>query len=135
MESGRGQARRAAARAALGRVLFARIAAAFIVAAFMAGAAVPAAAAGVDLQALLAAMSVAAKVGQLFMVHAYGPAVTALDAGTAQHNRELHGVDDWRALLERYPVGGVIYFTVNNNIEHPAQVAALSNGLLQLALA
>lgn len=135
METGRGKARRAAARAALGRVLFARIAAAFIVAAFMAGAAVPAAAAGVDLQALLAAMSVEEKVGQLFMVHAYGPAVTALDAGTAQHNRELHGVDDWRGLLERYPVGGVIYFTVNNNIEHPAQVAALSNGLQQLALA
>lgn len=97
-------------------------------------AAAPAAGARADLEAVLAAMSLEEKVGQLFMVHAYGAAVDALDPVIAGHNRELHGVDSWRELLQRYPVGGVIYFNDTHNIVDPAQVAALSNDLQRLAL-
>lgn len=97
-------------------------------------AAAPAAGARADLDAILAAMSLEEKVGQLFMVHAYGAAVDAGDPVIAARNRELHGVDSWRELLQRYPVGGVIYFNYTDNIVDPAQVAALSNDLQRLAL-
>src|SRR5690606_36391339 len=70
--------------------------------------AAPAAGARADLEAILGGMSLEEKVGQLFMVHAYGAAVDAGDPVIAAHNRELHGVDSWRELLQRYPVGGVI---------------------------
>lgn len=94
----------------------------------------PAQGLSVDLAALVAGMTLEEKVGQLFMVHAYGTAIDAADPAVRAKNRELHGVDSWRALLAEYPVGGVIYFTSTGNIESPAQVAALSNDLQRAAL-
>src|SRR5690606_38513550 len=73
------------------------------------------------------------KVGQLFMISAYGLTVDDRDPDTVAGNRRLHGVDRWRDVLSDYPVGGVIYFTTTNNVADPEQVARLSNGLQRIA--
>jgi beta-N-acetylhexosaminidase len=65
--------------------------------------------------ALLARMSVAEKVGQLFM-----PTIPSSTPSTGA------------ALVKRYHLGGVIYFPVN--LRTPRQTAELSNGLQKAAL-
>jgi beta-N-acetylhexosaminidase len=75
-------------------------------------------------------MSLEEKVGQLFVTYAYGSTATTVDA----RNRSAHGVDTPAQLVERYHLGGVIYFSWSNNLNTPRQVAELSNGLQQTAL-
>lgn len=65
------------------------------------------------------------KVGQLFVTYAYGSAATTVDA----RNRTVHGVDTAAELVQRYHLGGVIYFTWSSNLNTPRQIAELSNGL------
>src|SRR5690606_41813176 len=72
---------------------------------------------------ILAGMTLEDKVGQLFMISAYGLTVDDRDPDTVAGNRRLHGVDRWRDVLTHYPVGGVIYFTTTNNVADPEQVA------------
>lgn len=64
----------------------------------------------------IAAMSLEEKIGQLFQIGFAAPAVS----------------DQVKDMIENYHVGGVIYFS--RNIKNPAQTAALSNNLQQLAL-
>ncbi|MDQ0378711.1 glycoside hydrolase family 3 protein [Amycolatopsis thermophila] len=81
----------------------------------------------------LRAMSLEDKVGQLFVADVWGKAADQPDQG----NRTKYGVDTPAEVIERYHPGGVIYFNNSgtDNVDDPAQVAALSNGLQRAALA
>jgi len=48
-------------------------------------------------------------------------------------NRTDHGVDNLQQLIERYHLGGVIYFAWSNNVNNPQQIAGLSNGVQEVA--
>jgi beta-N-acetylhexosaminidase len=79
-------------------------------------------------------MTLEEKVGQLFMTYAYGQ--SARDAATVnvEGNRKDHGLDTAEQLIERYHLGGVIYFAWSNNLQNPQQIAALSNSLQAVAM-
>ncbi|MFF4429836.1 glycoside hydrolase family 3 protein [Streptomyces sp. NPDC001513] len=85
--------------------------------------------------ALLGAMDLAQKVGQLFVVRVHGHRATAPDAADERANRSLHGVADAAELIARYQVGGIAYYAWTRNIRDPLQVAALSAGIQRAALA
>ncbi|MEU9251322.1 glycoside hydrolase family 3 N-terminal domain-containing protein [Streptomyces sp. NPDC048270] len=84
---------------------------------------------------LVAGMSLAEKVGQLFVSRAYGHSATEPDAADAAKNLELFGVRTAAELVSRYHLGGVVYFAWANNTRSPHQIAALSAGLQEAALA
>ena len=83
---------------------------------------------GDRIAALMRHMSVAEKVGQLFVVEVYGQ-----DAGTpSPGNRALYGVDTPAEVIAKYRPGGVIYFDARrrpDNVRDPRRIATLSNGL------
>ncbi|MGH8881727.1 MAG: glycoside hydrolase family 3 N-terminal domain-containing protein, partial [Stackebrandtia sp.] len=83
----------------------------------------------------LASMSLTDKVGQMFVHLAYGKTADTDDAADVKKNRELHGVDNANELVDKYRLGGVIYFNWSNNLEDPKQIAELSNGMQKTALA
>ncbi|WP_167110474.1 glycoside hydrolase family 3 protein [Amycolatopsis viridis] len=78
-------------------------------------------------------MSLEEKVGQLFVADVWGKAADQPDEG----NRKKYGVDTPAEVVQRYHPGGVIYFNNSgtDNVDDPAQLARLSNGLQQAALA
>ncbi|MBO0839196.1 MAG: glycoside hydrolase family 3 protein, partial [Sciscionella sp.] len=81
----------------------------------------------------LAGMTLEQKVGQLFMTYVHGTAANQADPA----NKSEFGVDTPAEVVQKYHLGGVIYFansTVNNLI-NPTQIAELSNGLQGAALA
>ncbi|MGR4878959.1 glycoside hydrolase family 3 protein [Streptomyces sp. LARHCF249] len=80
-------------------------------------------------------MSLAEKVGQLFVSRAYGHAATEPDPADAEKNLELFGVRTAAELVSRYHLGGIIYFAWAHNTRTPHQIAALSAGLQQAARA
>ncbi|ATB39080.1 beta-hexosaminidase [Cystobacter fuscus] len=82
----------------------------------------------------LKVMTLEEKVGQLFMTHAYGKSVTDADPKMVESNRKDHGLDTAEQLVERYHLGGIIYFTWANNLQAPEQIARLSNGLQEVAM-
>lgn len=82
-------------------------------------------------QQLLHGMSLEQKVGQLFVLFAFGPRADRPD----HRNTELYGVATAREVVEKYKPGGWIYFSARDNVEDPAQVATLSNDLQRVALA
>ena len=53
--------------------------------------------------------------------------------GARRANRRDLGVEDARELLERFHVGSIVYFEWAGNLQNPAQVAALSNGIQRAA--
>lgn len=83
---------------------------------------------------LVARMSLAEKVGQLFVSRAYGHAAAEPDAADAEKNLELFGVRTAAEVVSRYHLGGIIYFAWAHNTRTPHQIAALSAGLQQAAL-
>jgi beta-N-acetylhexosaminidase len=84
--------------------------------------------------ARLAEMTLEEKVGQLFVTYVYGASAdTDLPADVAQNQAWL-GVDNGREAIEKYHLGGVIYFAWSRNLADPYQVADLSNGLQAAAL-
>ena len=74
-------------------------------------------------------MSLEEKVGQMFMTYAYG---TDAD-GADPRNQTEYGVDNHRQLIERYHLGGIIYFAWSGNVQNPRQIASLSNGIQRAA--
>ena len=85
------------------------------------------------IQHVIRSMTLEEKVGQLFVTYAYGStADTTNPADVAANEREL-GVANGKELVEKYHVGGVIYFAWSNNVNNPAQIAGLSNGLQEVA--
>ncbi|MFF8264771.1 glycoside hydrolase family 3 N-terminal domain-containing protein [Streptomyces virginiae] len=79
-------------------------------------------------------MSLAEKVGQLFVSRAYGHSATAPDPADAEQNQALFGVRTAAELVSRYHLGGIVYFAWAHNTRTPQQIAALSTGLQQAAL-
>ena len=80
-------------------------------------------------QAQLDAMTLEEKVGQLFVTHVYGTDATEVTAEQAAKNQAAYGVDTPAEVVDKYHLGGVIYFSWSQNVDDPVQVARLSNGL------
>lgn len=85
------------------------------------------------LRTLLASMSLEEKVGQMFVTYAYGDTIEDSDPAMVAANRQDHGVDNGRELIEKYNLGGIIYFTWSNNVNDPLQIANLSNEVQEVA--
>ncbi|GLZ40975.1 beta-N-acetylhexosaminidase [Actinokineospora sp. NBRC 105648] len=83
--------------------------------------------------ALLRRMPLEQKVGQLFVATVWGKAADEAHPD----NRARYGVDTPAEVVQRYQVGGVIYFNNagTDNVDNPAQLARFSNGLQRAALA
>lgn len=79
----------------------------------------------------LRGMSLDQKIAQLFVVSVWGKSATEAHPT----NQTNYGVDTPAQVIEKYGVGGVIYFNNSgtDNVDNPAQVAALSNGLQRAA--
>jgi beta-N-acetylhexosaminidase len=81
-------------------------------------------------------MSTEEKVGQLFIVHAYGK--TPTDPEYAETNvKAMRGGANFKEIIEKYHIGGVIYFNWSDNIGtpvDPSQVQSLSNGIQKIAV-
>jgi beta-N-acetylhexosaminidase len=73
----------------------------------------------------MARMSRDQLIGQLLIQYAYGATATTADT----RNVPLFGVDTAAAAVEKYHLGGMIYFAWSDNVRNPEQIAALSNGL------
>lgn len=80
-------------------------------------------------------MTLEEKVGQLFMTYAYGETADTDDPDDVEANQEWLGVDNGAELIDTYQVGGIIYFAWSNNVNDPEQIAGLSNGLQEEAVA
>ncbi|MFE6845097.1 glycoside hydrolase family 3 protein [Streptomyces sp. NPDC057686] len=85
------------------------------------------------LRRLVAGMSLAEKVGQLFVSRAYGHSATDPDAADAEQNLKLFGVRTAAELVGRYHLGGIIYFSWAHNTRAPQQIAELSAALQRAA--
>jgi beta-N-acetylhexosaminidase len=80
--------------------------------------------------ATLARMTIAEKVGQLFVTYAYGATADTADS----RNTDEYGVATPAEVVAKYKLGGVIYFAWTDSVANPAQIANLSNGLQRTAL-
>ena len=78
-------------------------------------------------------MTLEEKVGQLFVTYAYGQTADTTDPADVAHNQRELGVANGKELIEKYHLGGVIYFAWSNNVANPEQIAGLSNGLQRVA--
>jgi beta-N-acetylhexosaminidase len=91
------------------------------------------AASGDRLGRIIEAMTLEEKVGQLFVTYAYGQTADTTDPADVAANQRDLGVANGRELIEKYHLGGVIYFAWSNNVANPQQIAGLSNGLQRVA--
>lgn len=74
-------------------------------------------------------MSLEEKVGQMFVLFAYGPNANQPDA----RNTTLYGVATPAEVVAKYKPGGWIYFNARGNVESPTQLATYSNQLQSTA--
>jgi beta-N-acetylhexosaminidase len=72
----------------------------------------------------IARMTLEQKVGQMFVTYAYGPSVDRVD----ERNRTTYGVDSFRQLIERYHLGGIIYFAWSDNVRARSRSPACRTG-------
>jgi beta-N-acetylhexosaminidase len=79
-------------------------------------------------------MTLEEKVGQLFMTYAYGSDATNVTSADRTANRNAYGVETPQAIIDKYALGGLIYFAWSNNLQSPQQIAALSNGVQRASL-
>lgn len=89
-----------------------------------------------QIRAIMDPMTLEEKVGQLFIVHVYGK--TAEDPNYENMNfQNQRGGKNFKEVIEKYHVGGVIYFNWSYNITDPAdpvQTNKLSNDLQKIAM-
>ena len=78
----------------------------------------------------LARMTLPEKVGQLFVQNVYGSDPNTPD----QRNVPLYGVATPAEVVQKYHLGGVIYFAWTDSVKNPEQILGLSNGLQKAAL-
>lgn len=111
---------------------------ALLVTLLVAGLAVPAAAqtgprpTPTFVDATLRRMSLEEKVGQLFWTRVWGTG--AHDTSAAAQNQTDFGVDTPAQVVEKYHLGGVLYFGYTGNVVDPAQLARFSNELQEVAV-
>ena len=79
-------------------------------------------------------MTLKERVGQLFMTQAHGETADTQAPADVAANQAAYGVDNGAELIERYQLGGVIYFAWSNSVNNPDQIAGLSNGMQDAAL-
>ncbi|MGW7195515.1 glycoside hydrolase family 3 protein [Streptomyces chryseus] len=87
------------------------------------------------LKRLISRMSLEEKVGQLFVMRAYGHSATEPDQADIDSNLKEMGVRTAAELVAKYHVGGIIYFAWAHNTRDPHQIADLSNGIQRAGLA
>ncbi|MGE9348989.1 glycoside hydrolase family 3 protein [Isoptericola variabilis] len=93
----------------------------------------PAGTPSADIGAMVDAMTLDQKIGQMTWTHVYGS--SADDTSMAASNRARYGVDTPAQVVQKYDLGGVLYFAWSGNTANPQQVNGLSNGLQDAALA
>ncbi|MER6673046.1 glycoside hydrolase family 3 protein [Streptomyces sp. NPDC000983] len=86
------------------------------------------------LRSLISRMTLEEKVGQLFVMRVYGHSATAPDQADIDANLKEIGVRTAAELIDRYRVGGIIYFAWAHNTRDPHQIADLSNGIQKASL-
>jgi Glycosyl hydrolase family 3 N terminal domain len=101
-----------------------------------AASAVPAAAKDRWIDNKIQRMTLEEKVGQLFVANVYGESVDTANPADVAANQTMYGpgVSNAEDLIERYKLGGIIYFRWTNNVNEPRQIAHLSNGIQRVAL-
>jgi beta-N-acetylhexosaminidase len=82
----------------------------------------------------IAHMSLEEKVGQLFVTNVYGSQAHSVTQAEADANLKAYGVRTPAEVVEKYHLGGVIYFAWTNSVQNPAQITALSTDLQETAL-
>ncbi|MFE7408232.1 glycoside hydrolase family 3 N-terminal domain-containing protein [Isoptericola sp. NPDC057559] len=87
----------------------------------------------VDVAAMVDAMTLDQKIGQMTWTHVYGS--SANDTSMAASNQARYGVSTPAEVVQKYDLGGVLYFAWSGNTANPQQVNGLSNGLQDAALA
>ncbi|MFI5711714.1 glycoside hydrolase family 3 protein [Kribbella sp. NPDC051620] len=75
-------------------------------------------------------MTLEDKIGQMFVLFAYGPDASKPDA----RNTALYGVATPAEVVAKYKPGGWIYFNARDNVTSPTQLATYSNQLQAAAL-
>jgi len=88
------------------------------------------------IQSKLQHITLEEKIGQLFIVHVYGKTPTDPNYETINLNSNRGG-KNFKEVIEKYHVGGVIYFNWTDNVLTPldaAQTNALSNGIQKIAM-
>ncbi|MGW8567141.1 glycoside hydrolase family 3 N-terminal domain-containing protein [Isoptericola sp. NPDC055881] len=98
-----------------------------------AASAVGSVASSADIRAMVDAMTLDQKIGQMTWTHVYGS--SANDTSMAASNQARYGVDTPAQVVQKYDLGGVLYFAWSGNTNNPQQVNGLSNGLQDAALA
>lgn len=90
-----------------------------------------------QVSAVMAKMTLAQKIGQMFVVDVYGSDANTVTASEATANNALFGagVDNATQMIDKYQPGGVIYFAWTDSENAPQQTASLSNGLQTSAMA
>ena len=90
------------------------------------------AAAEAHARAEMRGMSLEQKIAQLFVVSVWGKSADEVHPT----NQANYGVDTPAQVIEKFGVGGVIYFNNSgtDNVDNPAQMAAFSNGLQHAAV-
>jgi beta-N-acetylhexosaminidase len=83
---------------------------------------------------IIKGMTLEEKVGQLFVTYTYGDRADTTDPGDVALNRQFYGVDNASQLIDKYHLGGIIYFAWSNNTKNPQQIAGLSNGIQRAAM-
>ena len=78
----------------------------------------------------MARMTLEEKVGQLFIQNVYGKDATTPDS----RNLPLYGVASPAEVVQKYHLGGIIYFAWTDSVQNPDQIVGLSNGLQKAAL-
>ncbi|MEU3554941.1 glycoside hydrolase family 3 protein [Streptomyces fragilis] len=86
------------------------------------------------LRSLISGMTLEEKVGQLFVMRVYGHSATAPDQADIDANLKEIGVRTAAELIEKYRLGGIIYFAWAHNTRDPHQIADLSNGIQKASL-
>jgi beta-N-acetylhexosaminidase len=87
----------------------------------------------------LARMTIPEEVGQLFEVNGYGSSIRDRTPQMVKLNRRYYGVSNIAELIEKYHLGGIIYFDWTDSFGagstvNPAQVVGLSNGIQRVAM-
>ena len=77
----------------------------------------------------IGSMTIEEKVGQLFSTHVYGNTVDSFDKA----NVDEFGLGTPREIIEKYHLGGVLYFAWTHSVDNPEQAAGLSNGIQEVA--
>jgi len=80
--------------------------------------------------AAMRSMTLEEKVGQLFVQNVYGSDATTPDV----RNIPLYGVASPAEVVQKYHLGGVIYFAWTDSVKNPTQITGLSNGLQKSAI-